>query len=260
MAPAILVGTRKGLFVLKGDEARREWDARGAVPRRLGRVPRDEGRRVDLRRREPRRLRRNRPALRRRRQDLGAERGPRPARGSRADAREDMARRAGPGRDAVARRRAGRALPLGRPRRELGAGHEPDRPSRPASAGIPARAGCARTRSRFDPKDPNRRCTSASPPRASSAARTAASRGRPTNKGTAADFMRGRPLPRARPVRPQGARSIPARTAASGSRTTAASIARTTRARTGSGSRTTGCRAASAFRSRSTTEIRTWRS
>ena len=31
MTPAILVGTRKGLFVLKGDEARREVGARRAV-------------------------------------------------------------------------------------------------------------------------------------------------------------------------------------------------------------------------------------
>src|SRR6476620_3742270 len=29
MAPAILVGTRKGLFVLKGDETRREWELEG---------------------------------------------------------------------------------------------------------------------------------------------------------------------------------------------------------------------------------------
>ena len=29
MAPAILVGTRKGLFVLKGDEARRDWELEG---------------------------------------------------------------------------------------------------------------------------------------------------------------------------------------------------------------------------------------
>ncbi len=29
MTPAILVGTRKGLFVLKGDEARREWELEG---------------------------------------------------------------------------------------------------------------------------------------------------------------------------------------------------------------------------------------
>ncbi|MGH3085584.1 MAG: WD40/YVTN/BNR-like repeat-containing protein, partial [Gaiellaceae bacterium] len=29
MAPAILVGTRKGLFVLKGDEGRRDWEVEG---------------------------------------------------------------------------------------------------------------------------------------------------------------------------------------------------------------------------------------
>ena len=29
MAPSILVGTRKGLFLLKGDEVRREWDVEG---------------------------------------------------------------------------------------------------------------------------------------------------------------------------------------------------------------------------------------
>ena len=29
MAPAILVGTRKGLFVLTGDDARRDWDLEG---------------------------------------------------------------------------------------------------------------------------------------------------------------------------------------------------------------------------------------
>ena len=29
MSPAILVGTRKGLFVLKGDEGRRDWEVEG---------------------------------------------------------------------------------------------------------------------------------------------------------------------------------------------------------------------------------------
>ena len=48
-------------------------------------------------------------------------------------------------------------------------------------------------------------------------------------------------------MRPQGARSIPSRRTASGSRTTAASIARTTRARTGSVSRTTAFRASFGF-------------
>ena len=83
----------------------------------------------------------------------------------------------------------------------------------------------------------------------------------PANKGTAADFMRGRPRsPRSAsastrcslhpeqdgpPLAAEPLRRLPHRRQA---------------ARTGNGSRTTACRAASASRSRSTTESRTWRS
>ena len=82
----------------------------------------------------------------------------------------------------------------------------------------------------------------------------------PANKGTAADFMPDDPFPELGQCVHKVLRPPRARPSASGSRTTAASTAPTTRARTGSGSRTTAFRAASAFRSRSTTATRTWRS
>ena len=74
MTPAILVGTRKGLFVLKGDEARREWELE--EPHLSGwdvfHAVKDDGSLFAAA--QPRRLRRDRPALERRRQDLGAQR------------------------------------------------------------------------------------------------------------------------------------------------------------------------------------------
>ncbi len=40
MAPVLLVGTRKGLFVLSSDEDRRDWEVSGPAPQGLGGLPR----------------------------------------------------------------------------------------------------------------------------------------------------------------------------------------------------------------------------
>ena len=81
----------------------------------------------------------------------------------------------------------------------------------------------------------------------------------PANKGTAADFMPDDPFPEVG----QCVHKVllhPAKTERLWQQNHCGSTARTTRARTGNGSRTTAFRAASAFRSQSTTAIRTWRS
>ena len=160
---------------------------------------------------------------------------------------------------AVARRRTGRPVPLGRPRRELGARAEPDRPSNPRALEPGRRRDVHATRSSSTRPteqtiyvgDLRRRRLPQRRRRRDLDAR---------EQGHGGRLHAGRPVPRGRPVRPQGAAPPRARPSGSGSRTTAGSTARTTGARTGSGSRTTAFRAASAFRSRSITASRTWRS
>ena len=41
----VIVGTRKGCFLLESDGDRRDWEVRGPVLRRLARLPRDPRRR-----------------------------------------------------------------------------------------------------------------------------------------------------------------------------------------------------------------------
>ena len=129
----ILVGTRKGLFIFVAGDERRDWTLEG--PHLVGWEvfhavldPRDGSIHAAT----------NSAvygATVHRSTDLGsfvdACGGARPPRGERAHAREDLARRAGPRRrerPALARRRAGRPLPLGRRRHQLGGGREPGEP------------------------------------------------------------------------------------------------------------------------------------
>ena len=81
MGQAILVGTRKGLFVLRGDESRREWtvdDPLLAGWDVFHAIKHEDDLYVG---REQLGLRRDRPALERPGQDLGTQRAPHTARG-----------------------------------------------------------------------------------------------------------------------------------------------------------------------------------
>ena len=118
----LLVGTRKGCFVLESDADRRDWNDARALLRGLARLPRGPrpGLGLDLRRRGQRVAWRRRLAQRRSRRDVGAlERGPRLRRRQRAQALEGLGpdRRARP----PARRRRGLRR-VREPRRRPGRG------------------------------------------------------------------------------------------------------------------------------------------
>ena len=259
MSVLVLVGTRKGLFLLESDEERQDWSLEGplltgwsifhaVVDPRDGTIHVASNNEVY-------------GATTHRSTDRGetwhARRGARLARGHRARPGEDLAHRARPrgrGRTPLARRRARRALPHRRRRGDLGARrrHRPARDPRPL---VPRR--------RRDVLPLDR----AGSRRAGAHVRRHLGGRRLPHRRRRRDVDAGQPgyrrrlpprsVPRAGPVRAQAARPSRADPSGCGSRTTAASIARTIAARAGSGSRATAFRAASASRSRSTTAIPT---
>ncbi len=134
----LLIGTRKGLFLLESDADRRDWSCAGRSARAgPSTTPFTTRLRRDLRRRRERVARLGRLAQRRPRRDLGAlERGPRLRRGRRAqgvegrDARRD--------RTGAARRRRGAGhLREPRRRRDLLAADDARGPARQRGVGRP---------------------------------------------------------------------------------------------------------------------------
>ena len=248
----LLVGTKKGLFVLEGEPGDAVRGHRARVRRRAGRVrdarpahePHPRGRDQPVLRAED--LRRRGPERR-----VGAGQGRRAARGRGGGARADLGDRARRGRRrAVRGRRPRRAVQVDRRRAELGARAQPVRA--PDAAGLDAgrrravpaldravagRAGQARARALRGRRLADRRRRRDLAPRQPGPRRPLPARG-----AAGGDARAVRPRPPAR------AASAPSGCSSS---STAASTAPTTRARAGPTS-ATGCRRTSASRSSST--------
>ena len=230
---ALLVGTRKGAFVLESDARRQDWSVRGPLcegmpihdivhdPATGGRTPQAAARGT------ARRVRIRRPAA-----HLDAvERGPRVRRRQRPG---DHRLEPGAGeRDALRGRGAGGPLPKHRPRRDVGTRHGAHRAPH-APSGCPATAGSSSTRSSPTPPTTTG-CGSASPRSGCSRRMMAARPGRRATRESAPTSTPGR--------RPNSAsastssRSPPVSRSICTSRTTAACIARSTAGRRGRRSR-----------------------
>ena len=207
-AVRLLVGTKKGAFVLTSDGTRDDWNVEGPAVRGVGDVPpqRVAGRSGPAVRVPVHRLARaGRPALGRRREDVGAgrqrvrlRRRPRHAPVVRRHAaslgvRARLAPRAvadGPG-HGVRRRRGRGALPSDGRRPDAGRSSRGSATTRPARSGSRARAGCACTRSSSTPTTRSG-CSSRSPRRARSAPTTAARRGSRSTRACARASCRTR--------------------------------------------------------------------
>ena len=209
MGVFVLVGTRKGLFLLESDEGRDRLGALRPLPHGVVDLPRRRrpARRDDLRGDEQRRLRSDRPPLARPRRELDAR-------------RRSWASPRTPG---LTLEKTWHVEPGG-PARTVGSGWAPRRGfssartteatagrrwtgssvTRPAIGGTRAPEGCAATRSRWIPTSRSA-CTSASRRRGSSAREDGGETldaGEPRNRGR----LPPRSVPRAGPVRAQGAR------------------------------------------------------
>ena len=254
----VMVGTRKGLWIGRSDEARRDWswtgphfameevysclvDTRGDRPRLLAGASSSWLGPAGL-------------ALRRPRRDLAGDaqrRRPLP-RGHRRGRRPRLA--------ADARRRGRRRVRRHRARRDLQVRPTAARPSsssagcgttRSARSGTPASAARPSTRSCPTPRSPQKVLAAIS---TGGVYRTddGGDSWYPSNTGVKAEFMPGeRSLPRVRPVRAQGDPPPRAPRTCSTCRTTVASTAPRTAATPGRTSRP-ACRRSSASRSSST--------
>ena len=201
----LLVGTKKGLFALHGDDGTFEITARAFAGEpvrvrdpRFQERPLPRVRHVRVLRAED--LRHRRPSG-----EWQQAEGARAARGRGEVARAalvDRARRGG--RAPVRGRSAGRAVREPRRRHELGAQSGRSGSSRRGPSGTRAPAGCACTRSR-----PGRATPRGSPSRsrrsASGSRTTAASRGVTGTRGSRAVHARGRARGPLHPLRPQHA-------------------------------------------------------
>ena len=225
----LLVGTKKGAFVVGSDQSRRAWQVSEPALRRLahpGHQRRSEDGRV---------VRGRWQLLVRgdvlRSDDLGAdvdpvERGPH-LRRRRPEDRGRLECHALE-RLAVRRSRAGRPVPERGRRADLGPRRGPAEPPVPARPGSPAPAASSSTRSCPIPTDHDRMWVGHLLGRRRSRRRTAA---RPGSRATAPSARASSPTcTRDRPVRPQAGRCRPTATSGSTSRTIAASIARWTAA------------------------------
>ena len=182
-------------------------------------------------------------------EELGAPGGHRPHTG------EDVARRAwarGRGRAALARRRAGRALPNGRLRARPGRRSTEPRPARdPRQVEPGRRRACAATRSQLDPDEPERMYVGDLRGRRLPQRGRRRDRGTPANSGVAADFFPDNPFPEVG----QCVHKLlvhPARPERLWQQNHCGVYRSDDRGAAGSDSRVTGSRAASASRSRST--------
>ena len=195
----VLVGTRKGAFVLTSDEARTDWKVERAALPGLGDLP-PQGLagepRPDLRLADQRLVRPGDPAVRRRRRVLGpgGQRLQLRRRPRRAPVVRRVAAAVGvhPGlapralaarrRDGVRRHRGRRAVQVHRRRRQLDRAVRPAQARHRARSGSRAPAACACTRSCSTRPTPTA-STSRSPRPARSAPTTAAQTWQPINKG-----------------------------------------------------------------------------
>ena len=149
----LLVGTRKGCFVLESDEGRRDWSVRGPYCEGwpIYHAVHDPGLGHDLRRRRERVARRGRLAQPRSRRDAGSCRARASATATAdAEALEDLGPDRG-ARTALRRRRGGRRVREPRRRRDLVAPQHARRSARAASTGttrrtsLPGTSACRRS-------------------------------------------------------------------------------------------------------------------
>ena len=190
-----MVGTRKGLFLLRGDANRSSWELEGPLLtagrsttrptiRATGRIY-AAAQQLRLRRR-PSSARPTAAETWKRSEE------PRAAGGDRPEARGDLARRARAREragHALPRRDPGRALPLRRQGRDAGSRCSGSCSTSRATGGTPARAACAATRSSSTRATPKRMYVGDLRRRRRSAPTTAARRWTPRNKNVAADFL-----------------------------------------------------------------------